>query len=138
MQTQMSPSGGLLLASLQQRLPKQTFDTWFRSLTVDESPSNAVFTFSAPNLIVKDWVVDRYAELITQLLGELSLGHYRIEWSTDNAATKESKRSSPTEISPPVQEAFLSGPQLEQADEIPPFVETTPSSLNERYTFSNF
>jgi chromosomal replication initiator protein len=138
MQTQMSPSGGLLLASLQQRLPKQTFDTWFRSLTVDESPSNAVFTFSAPNLIVKDWVVDHYAELITQLLGELSLGHYRIEWSTDNAATKESKKPSAPEISRPVQEPFLNGAQLEQADEIPPFVEATPSSLNERYTFSNF
>src|SRR6476620_10298677 len=116
MQTQMSPSGGLLLASLQQRLPKQTFDTWFRSLTVDESPNNAVFTFSAPNLTVKEWVVNHYAELIAQLMGELSLGHYRIEWSTDNAAAKESKKPSVPEISRPVQEAFLNATQLEPAE----------------------
>ena len=88
MQTEISPSGGLLLDSLPQRLPKQTFDTWFRPLKVDVSPATSVFTFSAPNVVVKQWVVKHYAELIEQLLGELSLGHYT-DKRTDPPTQKE-------------------------------------------------
>jgi chromosomal replication initiator protein len=138
MQTEMSPSGGLLLASLQQRLPKQTFDTWFRPLKVDVSPATSVFTFSAPNLVVRQWVVNHYAELIAQLLGELSLGHYRVEWSADYKTTKELHEKLPPVLSECVRETLGNGAAIGTDEEIPPFVETTPSALNERYTFSNF
>jgi chromosomal replication initiator protein len=138
MLTETAPSGGLLLASLQQRLPKQTFDTWFRSLTIDASPSKGVFTFAAPNPVVKEWVVEHYAAMISQMLGELSLGHYKIEWSAAYTAKNElAKKSSSTSITP-TQEISRREVAVEPVDEVAAFVETTPSSLNERYTFSNF
>ena len=138
MQTEMSPSGGLLLASLQQRLPKQTFDTWFRPLKVNVSPNDSVFTFSAPNMVVEQWVVKHYANLIGQLLGELSLGHYRIEWSANYGTTPKLTEQVAPAMSASVRDTFAQTAPIESADEIPPFVETTPSSLNDRYTFENF
>jgi chromosomal replication initiator protein len=138
MLTETAPSGGLLLASLKQRLPKQTFDTWFRSLTIDASPSKGVFTFAAPNSVVKEWVVRHYADMISQMLGELSLGHYKIEWSAAYTAKNElAKKSTPT-TSTAAQEISPHEVEVEQVDEVAAFVEATPSSLNERYTFSNF
>src|ERR1051325_4339864 len=133
MQTNTSPSGGLLLASLQQRLPKQTFDTWFRSLTVDTSPGKHVVTVSAPNRLVKEWVAEHYTAMIEQLLGELSLGHYKVEWATKSSAINESELKVPAEPRVSAREI-----PIESVEEIPAFVEATPSPLNERYNFANF
>jgi len=126
-----------LLASLQQRLPKQTFDTWFRPLTIDASPAKHLFTFSAPNQVVKEWVVEHYAETISQMLGELSLGHYAIEWSSSYTANKDDLERRSTAFSTTA-EVFRNEVEIPQQEEIATFVETSPSSLNERYTFSNF
>src|SRR4051812_11753440 len=84
MRTDTPPSETLLFASLERRVSKQTFDTWFRPLTVNSSPGEKVFRFSAPNPIVKDWVMAHYNETITQSLRELSLDHYRVEWCLPN------------------------------------------------------
>src|SRR5437762_10550345 len=81
MKAETPPSGTLLLASLERRVPRQTFETWFKPLTVDASAKEEVFRFSAPNPVVKEWVVNHYNEVIRQSLHELSLDHYRIEWS---------------------------------------------------------
>src|SRR6185369_14991926 len=88
MRTDAPPSETLLLASLERRVSKQTFDTWFRPLTVNSSPAEAVFRFSAPNPIVKDWVLTHYNDMITQSLRELSLDHYRVEWSLPGTVKK--------------------------------------------------
>ena len=126
-----------MLASLQQRLPKQTFDTWFRPLTIDASPTKHVFTFSAPNQVVKEWVVEHYAELISRMLGELSLGHYQIEWSASFTANNNLEKRSTATVSATAQ-AFPNDVEIQRPEEIASFVETNPSPLNERYTFSNF
>src|ERR1043166_8147234 len=136
--TETAPSGGLLLASLKQRLPKQTFDTWFRSLTIDASPSKGVFTFAAPNPMVQEWVVRHYADMISQMLGELSLGHYKIEWSAAYTGKNDLVKKSTSTPSTPSCSISRHEVEVEQVDEVAAFVETTPSSLNERYTFSNF
>ena len=138
MHTEMSPSGGLLLASLEQRLPKQTFDTWFRPLTINTSAGDDVFTFSAPNQVVREWVVEHYTDLIGQMLGELSLGHYKVEWGNDYTTNREPVKQSTVEIPAPVHEFLPNDVQFEPSGEMPAFVETTPSPLNERYTFSSF
>lgn len=126
-----------MLASLEQRLPKQTFDTWFRPLTIDASPNKHVFTFSAPNQVVKEWVVEHYAEVISQMLGELSLGHYQIEWAASYTANNRLEKQSRATVSTTA-EVFRTDVEMQQPEEIASFVETNPSSLNERYTFSNF
>src|SRR4051794_16171423 len=81
--------GNLLLASLERQLPKQTFDTWFRPLTITTSASDGVLRFSAPNPVVKDWVVTHYAELIQQSLRDLALENYRMEWALNRPAISD-------------------------------------------------
>jgi len=137
MLAQQTPSGSLLLASLERRIPKQTFDTWFRPLTVKASATQQVFTFSAPNSVVKDWVITHYGELIQQSLRELSLDHYQVEWSSSrpkglgeilspSEATKKTSQLAETDII------------RDEPEQIAATVESVPSSLNDKYTFSNF
>jgi chromosomal replication initiator protein len=132
MRTDTPPSETLLLASLERRVSKQTFDTWFRPLTVNSSPAEAVFRFSAPNPVVKDWVVTHYNDMITQSLRELSLDHYRVEWSLPGTVKKNEQRV----IDDVGRQSEPSA--REEADQNPVLSETFPSSLNDKYTFSNF
>lgn len=137
MRTETPPSETLLLASLERRIPKQSFDTWFRPLTVNSSAVEGVFRFSAPNPIVKDWVIAHYNELITQSLHELSLDHYRIEWSLGDAA-KERQQRTTTVAAPARQSDKSDGRGSDETEENTVLAEAFPSSLNEKYTFSNF
>jgi chromosomal replication initiator protein len=134
-----NPSGSLLLASLERRLPKQTFDTWFRPLTVDASAADCVFRFSAPNPVVKDWVVAHYGDLIQQSLRDLALENYQIEWSLRRPGVDSA--SDPAIGPAPQKLGAISEPasiNSEEGDQIAAIVESIPSTLNEKYTFSNF
>ena len=139
MKAQTPPTGNLLLASLERRVPKQTFETWFKPLTVDASAREEVFRFSAPNPVVKEWVVNHYNEVITQSLHELSLDHYRIEWLL---SAPSRNREDQTAIEPVAH--YPKGPiknnerGREEPDPNGALSEPFPSSLNEKYTFPNF
>src|SRR6185503_8199058 len=134
-----SPSGRLLLASLERKLPKQTFDTWFRPLTIDASATECVFRFSDPNPVVKDWVVAHYGDLILQSLRDLALEEYQIEWSLSRSGMIPAADSS-VGTARPTSRAILGEPATasEEGDQIATIVESIPSTLNERYTFPNF
>jgi chromosomal replication initiator protein len=138
MRTETPPSETLLLASLERRIPKQSFDTWFRPLTVNSSAVEGVFRFSAPNPIVKDWVIAHYNELITQSLHELSLDHYRIEWSLADAAKEREQHRTTTVMATARQSDKSDARGSDEAEENTVLAEAFPSSLNEKYTFSNF
>jgi chromosomal replication initiator protein len=136
-----TPSSNLLLASLEQRLPKQTFDTWFRPLIIKSSISERVLTFSAPNNVVREWVLAHYADLIQDALRELSLEQYKIKWLTPQAAefptgntTSEISFSSAS-VSRRSDQEKAGSTSHEDDVRLP---EATPSTLNEKYTFSNF
>src|SRR5690242_11228223 len=131
----MSSSSALLLASLRRRVPKQTFDTWFGPLTVTASASDRILTFFAPNTIVKEWVVDHYTDLIEDSLRELSLDQYRVQWSLSQSHKDISDERSRLDRTTTV---AISGRSEGRAvdEEAIPFIETTPSALNDKYTFS--
>ena len=76
-----APASRILFASLERRLPKQTFETWFRPLSVCSSSADRVLTFAAPNAVVKDWILAHYADVIRDCLGESALNEYKIEWT---------------------------------------------------------
>src|SRR5215831_17426168 len=138
MLTDLSPSGTLVLASLERRVPKQTFDTWFRPLTVKASTSDRVLRFSAPNTIVKEWVLSHYSELIEDSLRELSLDQYRVEWSLSQLPRDASPHGAPTAaLSAPIATGRAEQTARDEGEAIP-FIEAIPSSLNEKYTFPNF
>ncbi|AQU84502.1 MAG: chromosomal replication initiator protein DnaA [Halomonas sp.] len=56
---------------LQDELNSQQFNTWIRPLQAEEGESNEL-RLLAPNRFVRDWVSDKYAKRISELIRELS------------------------------------------------------------------
>ncbi|MCW4152058.1 chromosomal replication initiator protein DnaA [Halomonas sp. 18H] len=59
------------LATLQDELSSQQFNTWIRPLQAEEGESNQL-RLLAPNRFVRDWVSDKYAKRISELMRELA------------------------------------------------------------------
>ncbi len=129
-------------AAVERRLSKQAFETWFRPLRFFQSRSAAVLKISAPNSLVKEWIVSQYAQTLEESLVESSLEKYRIEWDVSGTvneypqANARGRNGSSLELSEPI---------LNSA-KIPPLAPTNPtndlptfcSTLNEKYTFETF
>src|ERR1041384_2138149 len=132
--TQNSISQPLFL-SIERRLGQQAFDTWFRPLKVTKSATEPVLQISAPNAVVRDWIIAHYAEVLKDSLGEHQLGQYRIEWSVAMSEPRDGFERDPSVIrsAEDVRAAALTIGDAETRL----FVESTPSTLNERYTFSS-
>ncbi|BBI71007.2 hypothetical protein HAALTHF_09290n [Vreelandella aquamarina] len=56
---------------LQDELNSQQFNTWIRPLQAEEGESNEL-RLLAPNRFVRDWVSDKYAKRISELMRELA------------------------------------------------------------------
>ena len=123
-----------LFLSLERKLGQQAFDTWFRPLKVTKSPTERVVQISAPNAVVRDWIIEHYADVLKDSLGEHQLGQYRIEWSLAMSKSRDRLEKNPRGE---LEEDVRVAPST-IADETRLFVESTPSALNERYTFSSF
>lgn len=67
------------LAAIERRLSKQAYETWFQPLTV-ENQTNGTLRISAPNLVVRDWIISQYSGVIEDSLTESRLNESRIEW----------------------------------------------------------
>ncbi|TDO05994.1 MULTISPECIES: chromosomal replication initiator protein DnaA [Halomonas] len=59
------------LDTLQDELSSQQFNTWIRPLQAEEGEANQL-RLLAPNRFVRDWVSDKYAKRISELMRELS------------------------------------------------------------------
>ncbi|MGQ7246249.1 chromosomal replication initiator protein DnaA [Halomonas sp. V046] len=59
------------LETLQDELNSQQFNTWIRPLQAEEGDSNQL-KLLAPNRFVRDWVSDKYAKRISELMRELA------------------------------------------------------------------
>ncbi len=59
------------LDTLQDELSSQQFNTWIRPLQAEEGESNELCLL-APNRFVRDWVSDKYAKRIGELMRDLS------------------------------------------------------------------
>ncbi|MBY5925106.1 MULTISPECIES: chromosomal replication initiator protein DnaA [unclassified Halomonas] len=59
------------LQTLQDELSSQQFNTWIRPLQAEEGESNQL-RLLAPNRFVRDWVSDKYAKRISELMRELA------------------------------------------------------------------
>ncbi|WP_017429126.1 chromosomal replication initiator protein DnaA [Vreelandella jeotgali] len=56
---------------LQDELSSQQFNTWIRPLQAEQGETNEIFLL-APNRFVRDWVSDKYAGRISELMRELA------------------------------------------------------------------
>src|SRR5581483_5811903 len=123
------------VSCLQRRVGSQTFDTWFRPLQFTTSKSERVIRIAAPTLIVKEWIQSHYGDVLMDSLAELQLSQYKIEWTLfgrpcESVTVANPDRAPNQAVSTPM----ASAPEEESA----PFIESTNSALNEKYTFSSF
>src|SRR5688572_21255883 len=79
---------GRILHSLKDRLNQQTFETWFSPIQFEGLDSSQhIINLRAPNQVVKDWVVNHYADVIADSLSDLHLSDYSVDWVIGNGTT---------------------------------------------------
>lgn len=131
----MAPPYPLLFSSLERRVGRQALDTWFKPLQFSASSTEEVLRISAPNVVVRDWVLGHYATALTESLAEVQLDRYRVEWCFPQAVDRSAAQ---TQVSQDKEKpGQVTRTQTRDSDDLP-FVEATASSLSEKYTFSNF
>src|SRR6185436_8844501 len=82
--------------AIERRLGEQAFETWFRPLRLQRNVEDRVLRIAAPNDVVRDWILSKYADTLEQSLNESQMGALRIEWASDpkTTATKSTERES--------------------------------------------
>ena len=117
--------------AIQRRLGDQAFETWFRPLRLQRNADGKILRIAAPNEVVRDWILSKYADTLEQSLDESQLGSLRIEWASDSktTATISAARASVD----PAADTVTSQVAPTTEDVFPEAV-----NLNEKYTFPNF
>ena len=120
------------LQAIHSKLTDQAFETWFRPLRFQRSVQEGVLRIAAPNDVVRDWILSKYAEPLRQSLNESHLGSLRIEWQI------ASNNSMPSEVAEPLPRES-DRVQLQSAESALPEVGLSDvSRLNAKYTFNDF
>jgi chromosomal replication initiator protein len=117
--------------AVQRRLGDQAFETWFRPLRLQRNVDDKVLRIAAPNDVVRDWILSKYADTLEQSLNESQMGSLRIEWASDSktTATISAAIASVDTAAPAINPQIASPTE----DIFPAAV-----NLNEKYTFPNF
>ncbi|NTS76353.1 chromosomal replication initiator protein DnaA [Catenovulum sp. SM1970] len=135
---------------MQQELPTQEFNTWIRPLQSHET--NGVLVLYSPNQFVRDWVRDKYTELISTVYKELNNG--------ESPNLQLEVGSKPAQEQAPTEQPKVNTPKFEMGKKASPskasFSPATPvhvpntrggktansiqlkSNIKEHYTFDNF
>jgi len=116
--------------AIQSKLTDQAFETWFRPLRFQRYPHEGVLRISAPNDMVRDWILSKYSEPLRQSLNESQLGSLRIEWEIP---------SQPRVVCEPVTTSAADTKSGDPGPETPAegsFSDV--SALSGKYTFSDF
>ena len=74
-----------ILQSVEKRLNKQIFDSWFRPIQFDGCDENEKVLRLRASQINKDWVSTYYSEVITQTMKELNLLNYNLDWEIEES-----------------------------------------------------
>lgn len=70
-----------VLRAIKTKLHGESFETWFNPIRFEGiDKAQRVIRLRAPNEVVRDWVKVNYSTLMSQSLGELSLGGYAVDW----------------------------------------------------------
>ena len=126
-------------AALERRVTKQAFETWFRPLDFRGYERDGVLQISAPNSVVKDWILANYSHVLEQSLVELHMDKCRIEWiPIGNETHRGAGDDEPVNRNAALSQN-LESQILRPADNAPLNSENGSSSpLSERYTFATF
>lgn len=73
-----------LLDSVERKINRQIFETWFRPLRFDGCDHDQkILKLRAPSEVNKDWVCSNYADVMRQSLAELNLSSYQVDWAVE-------------------------------------------------------
>ncbi|MCS6873695.1 MAG: chromosomal replication initiator protein DnaA [Pyrinomonadaceae bacterium] len=126
-----------ILQTVEKRINRQTFDSWFRPIQFEGIDETSKVIYLKTNQVNKDWVEHYYSNLIKQIMHEMNLPNYEIEWKIEEENPYEneeffsdqgsSNEKSYIEIcdSPVTTTSFI---DIEPAD----------TTLNPKYTFETF
>jgi chromosomal replication initiator protein len=145
-----------ILQSVEKRLNKQIFDSWFRPIQFDGCDEQEKILHLRAGQVTKDWVSTYYSEVINQTLKELNLTNYRLDWEVEESEMEEEnfEDDDDAEFFFEKQRNFNAAPKnnnvLNYIDKPKPevlvkngstnFVDIEPieNSLNPKYTFNKF
>ena len=131
-----------LLDAVERRLGKQAVATWFQPLKVTQSATPGVINISAPNTIVRDWILSNYSPVLVESLKEVAPDPWHIEWSTSSQPGQEVSTRSKTSL-----RGQVSGPSRTDLDVEKPNpanearsldIRGVGPTLNSHYTFETF
>ena len=131
---------GRVLHSLEGKLNQQALETWFRPIQFERLDSSQhVIHLRAPNQIVRDWVVNNYAQALDESLNEQRLAGYSVGWAVgkvpESASAVESSDQKPAfdaavQVSTPTDATAHVNP--------PPAILINEPSLSSKYTYDSF
>ena len=78
-----------ILQSVEKRLNKQIFDSWFRPIQFERCDETQKVLYLRAGQVTKDWVSTYYSEVLTQTLKELNLSNYRLNWEVEESKMNE-------------------------------------------------
>ncbi len=78
-----------ILQSVEKRLNKQIFDSWFRPIQFDGCDEGQKVLYLRAGQVTKDWVSTYYSEVLTQTLKELNLSNYKLNWEVEDSKMPE-------------------------------------------------
>jgi chromosomal replication initiator protein len=117
--------------AIQSKLTDQAFKTWFQPLRFQRSLQEGVLRIAAPNEVVRDLIISKYAGPLRESLNESQLGSLRIEWQTTSSAPASLALDGPPNDPEPLSKTRF-------AESVDPEVAFDVSRLNAKYTFDDF
>ncbi|NJM52298.1 MAG: chromosomal replication initiator protein DnaA [Blastocatellia bacterium] len=72
-----------ILQSVEKRLNRQIFDSWFKPIQFEGFDENEKVLRLRATQVNKDWVHTYYSDLLSQTLKELNIPNYRFDWEIE-------------------------------------------------------
>ena len=78
-----------ILSSVEKRLNKQIFDSWFRPIKFDGFDEDGKVLKLRAKEVTQNWINTYYSEVIRETLNELNLSNWRLDWAVEESASHE-------------------------------------------------
>lgn len=78
-----------ILQSVEKRLNRQIFDSWFRPIQFEGFDEEQKVLHLRATQVNKDWVHTYYSDLINQTLKELNIDNYKLDWEIEETKMPE-------------------------------------------------
>lgn len=142
-----------ILSSVEKRLNKQIFDSWFRPIKFNGFDEENKVVHLRAKEVTQNWINTYYSEVIRETLNELQLGNCKLSWELEEPVTSESvkSKSAPAQgmlfsegastnnsTEPMNSQPRVNGDTGSRASSKNVDVDSLENSLNQKYKFDTF